>query len=49
VGAPLGVLGHSVRVTHWCALPSPHFPAARDELDPRRTFTNSYAERVLGA
>jgi L-gulonolactone oxidase len=25
------------------------FQAARDELDPGRTFTNEYAERVLGA
>jgi L-gulono-1,4-lactone dehydrogenase len=25
------------------------FQAARDELDPTRTFTNEYAERVLGA
>jgi L-gulonolactone oxidase len=25
-----------------------NFKAARDQLDPSRTFTNSYAERVLG-
>jgi hypothetical protein len=28
VGAPRGVLGRSVRVTHRSALPSPHFPAS---------------------
>ena len=26
-----------------------HFVAARDRLDPDRTFTNRYLDRVLGA